>query len=125
MKRYFLTYEEASTESLRLGTLIREKNQAYLDKLGKGQKDNTLKWDEPKEEYNGWSLQDHPDMQGYVEIPEEPPLAKAARGAQVIIETTMKAMEDAAMIEGDDEGQLKIVNETKAKLESAIQTFAP
>jgi hypothetical protein len=80
MKRHFLTYEEANTESLRLGTLIREKNQAYLDKLGKWQTDNTLKWDEPQDEENGYfSIQDHPQIQGYVTPPDENPIAMAGR----------------------------------------------
>jgi hypothetical protein len=83
-----------------------------------------LRWDDPKEEADGWSMQDHPDIQGYVEVIQETPLAKAARGAQIIIDTTMRAMESAAATDDDNE-KLRIVNETKGKLESAIQTFAP
>jgi hypothetical protein len=67
MRRYFLTFEDANNESLRLGELIHLKNQFYLDEKGEGKIDITIKWDEPQEDADGWSMQDHPDMQGYIE----------------------------------------------------------
>lgn len=63
MKITYQTKEECTAETLRIGAIIKERNQAYLDNLGKGQKDNTIKWAE-EEELNGrWALVVHPNIE--------------------------------------------------------------
>jgi hypothetical protein len=55
------TFEEIDRLNRAIGSKIRERNQAYLDSLGKGQTDNTVFWDTPVQLEDGrWSIQDHP-----------------------------------------------------------------
>ena len=124
MRRYYITHEEANTESLRLGTLIREKNQAYLDKLGKGQTDNTLKWDEPQDEENGyWSIQDHPQIQAYATPPNENPIVRAGRIGDRIIDGINEA-KAAIQAASTQKRKLEIIAIAKQRLERLVEKFS-
>ena len=59
MRALFSTYQEALDESIRIGQLIRDRES-----------DNTILWEVPLEEINGYSISYRDDMQGTFQIME-------------------------------------------------------
>ena len=114
MRRYFLTFKDANNESVRLGTIIR---------LNKGN-NNTLKWDDPQDEENGyWSIQDHPQIQAYATPPNENPIARAGRIGDRIIDGINEA-KVAIQAASTQKRKLEIIAIAKQRLERLVEKFS-